>query len=137
MMMDTGRQRRIASFRHRDPARLALDELETSDVLKVLWKEFRASILLGLTLGAACFCKLMLIDNLLFGFEGYTPLRCCVVSCALVLTVIVAKLVGCTLPLLAKKCRLDPAVVASPFITTIGRRDFAVIYCNLSVMILA
>ena len=136
MMMDTGgnagSQASVTVIRS-----LALDELETSDVLKVLWKEFRASILLGLTLGAACFGKLMLIDNLLFGFEGYTPLRCCVVSCALVLTVIVAKLVGCTLPLLAKKCRLDPAVVASPFITTIVDAISLIIYCNLSVMILA
>ena len=136
MMMDTGgnagSQASVTVIRS-----LALNELKTSDVLKVVWKEFRASILLGLTLGAACFAKLMLIDNLLFGFEGYTPLRCGVVASALVLTVIVAKLVGCTLPLLAKKCRLDPAVVASPFITTIVDAISLIIYCNLSVLILA
>ncbi|MGN1062393.1 MAG: magnesium transporter, partial [Candidatus Scatosoma sp.] len=84
-----------------------------------------------------CFCKLMLVDNLLFGFEGYTPLRCAVVSGALMITVIVAKFVGCTLPLLAKKCRLDPAVVASPFITTIVDAISLMLYCNLSVAILA
>ena len=136
MMMDTGgnagSQASVTVIRS-----LALNELKTSDVLKVVWKEFRASILLGLTLGAACLAKLMLIDNLLFGFEGYTPLRCGVVASALVLTVIVAKLVGCTLPLLAKKCRLDPAVVASPFITTIVDAISLIIYCNLSVLILA
>lgn len=136
MMMDTGgnagSQASVTVIRS-----LALGELKTSDVFKVMWKEFRASVLLGVTLGVACFCKLMLIDNLLFGFSGYTPLRCAVVSFSLVATVIVAKFVGCTLPLLAKKCRLDPAVVASPFITTIVDAISLMLYCNLSVAILA
>ena len=136
MMMDTGgnagSQSSVTVIRA-----LALGELKTSDVLKVVWKEFRASVLLGFTLGAACFCKLMLIDNLLFGFTGYTPLRCAVVSFSLMVTVMVAKLVGCTLPLLAKKCKLDPAVVASPFITTIVDAISLMLYCNLSVAILA
>lgn len=136
MMMDTGgnagSQASVTVIRS-----LALDELKTSDVLKVVWKEFRASLLLGLTLGAACFAKLMLIDNLLFGFEGYNPLLCSVVAAALSITVVVAKLVGCTLPLLAKKCRLDPAVVASPFITTIVDAISLIIYCNFAVAILA
>ena len=136
MMMDTGgnagSQASVTVIRS-----LALNELKTSDVLKVVWKEFRASLLLGLTLGAACFAKLMLIDNLLFGFEGYTPLLCSVVAAALSITVVVAKLVGCTLPLLAKKCRLDPAVVASPFITTIVDAISLIIYCNFAVAILA
>lgn len=136
MMMDTGgnagSQASVTVIRA-----LALDELRTSDVLKVIWKEFRSSLLLGVTLGIACFCKLMLIDNLLFGFSGYTPVCCAVVSAALVVTVIIAKLVGCTLPILAKKCRLDPAVVASPFITTIVDAISLIIYCNLAVAVLS
>ncbi len=115
---------------------LALGELQTKDTLKVVWKEIRAALLLGLTLAAACFVKLILIDKLLFGFEGYTYLACAVVSLALFCTVIVAKLVGCLLPLFVKKCRLDPAAVASPFITTIVDAVSLIIFCGLSVLIL-
>lgn len=136
MMMDTGgnagSQASVTIIRS-----LALDELQTKDVLKVVWKEFRASLLLGVTLGVACFAKLLLIDNLLFGFKEYTPLLCGVVAFALSITVVVAKLVGCSLPLLAKKCKLDPAVVASPFITTIVDAISLIVYCNFAVMILA
>jgi len=116
---------------------LAIGELSTKDFLKVAWKEFRASILLGLSLAVVCFGKLMLIDNLLFGFAGYTPIRCFVVSIALMLTVVIAKFVGCMLPLLAKKCHLDPAVVASPFITTIVDATSLILYCMLAVSILS
>ncbi len=115
---------------------LALGELQTKDTLKVVWKEIRAAILLGATLAAACFLKLILIDKLLFGFEGYTLLTCAVVSLALFCTVIVAKLVGCLLPLFVKKCHLDPAAVASPFITTIVDAVSLIIFCGLSVLIL-
>ena len=136
MMMDTGgnsgSQASVTVIRA-----LSLGEIELSDVWRVLWKELRASLLLGLTLGVACFIKLILIDNLIFGFTGYTPLRCLVISAALVVTVIIAKLVGCSLPILAKKCRLDPAVVASPFITTIVDAISLMLYCSLAVAILA
>lgn len=136
MIMDTGgnsgSQASVTVIRA-----LALGELTTKDAFKVLWKEFRASLLLGLTLSVACFAKLMLIDNLLFGYTGYTPQRCVIVSVALLCTVIVAKVVGCMLPLLAKKCHLDPAVVASPFITTIVDAVSLIIYCTLAVVVLA
>ncbi len=136
MMMDTGgnagSQASVTVIRS-----LALGELKTKDMFRVLWKELRVSLLLGLTLGVACFGKLMLVDNLLCGFDGYTPLRCLVVSFALAATVVVAKLVGCALPLLAKKCRLDPAVVASPFITTIVDAISLVLYCALAVAVLS
>ena len=115
---------------------LALGELSVKDTGKILWKEVRASILLALTLGVACFAKLMLIDNLLFGFSDYTPLLCGIVSLALVCTVIVAKMVGCFLPLIVKACKLDPAAVASPFITTIVDAVSLIIFCLLSVAIL-
>ncbi len=116
---------------------LALGELSTKDTGRVLWKEIRASFLLAATLSVACFAKLMLLDNLLFGFEGYTPVRCLVVSLALFCTVVVAKIVGCLLPLGVKRCKLDPAAVASPFITTIVDAVSLVIFCTLSIAILA
>lgn len=115
---------------------LALGELSVKDSGKVLWKEIRASLLLALTLGTACFAKLMLIDNLLFGYADYTPLLCAIVSMALLCTVVVAKLVGCLLPLLVKACKLDPAAVASPFITTIVDAVSLIIFCLLSIAIL-
>lgn len=135
MIMDTGgnagSQASVTVIRA-----LALNELSTKDAFRVLWKEARASLLLGLTLALACFGKLMLVDNLLFGYADYTPFTCFVVSLALACTVVVAKLVGCTLPLLAKKAKLDPAVVASPFITTVVDAVSLIVYCALAVALL-
>lgn len=116
---------------------LALNELSTRDVFRVQWKELRASILLGAVLSVACFVKLLLIENLLFGYADYTPVMCAVISLALFVTVVISKLVGCTLPLLVKKCKLDPAVVASPFITTIVDAVSLIIYCALAVTLLS
>lgn len=136
MIMDTGgnagSQASVTVIRA-----LALNELRTKDVFKVLWKEIRVSMLIGLTLAIACFGKLMLIDNLLFGYEDYTIIRSAIVSAALALTVVIAKLVGCSLPLLAKAIKLDPAVVASPFITTIVDALSLILYCALAVAILS
>jgi len=135
MIMDTGgnagSQASVTVIRA-----LALNELSTKDFLRVLWKELRVSLLLGLSLALACFGKLMLVDNLLFGFSDYTPFTCAVVSLALLCTVVIAKIVGCLLPLLAKKVKLDPAVVASPFITTIVDALSLMLYCALAVTIL-
>lgn len=134
MLMDTGgnsgSQASVTIIRS-----LALGDLSTKDVFKVLWKEFRVSILLGLTLSLACFAKLLLIDNLLFGY-AYTVQLSAIVSIALLATVIIAKIVGGLLPLLAKVCRLDPAVVASPFITTIVDALSLMIYCMLALSLL-
>ena len=115
---------------------LSLGEIEIRDVWRVLWKELRTSILLGLTLAAACFLKLMFLDGMLLQMGGYTWDVCLVVSLALFCTVIVAKLVGALLPLLAKLCRLDPAVVANPFITTIVDAVSVILFCALSIAIL-
>lgn len=114
---------------------LALGELEAKDVLKVIWKELRVSLMLGIVLGVACFGKLLLIDNLVFG-NDYDALTSLVVSLALTATVVIAKLVGCILPILAKVCHLDPAVVASPFITTIVDVVSLLVYCALVSIIL-
>ncbi len=136
MIMDTGgnagSQASVTVIRA-----MALGELTIKDWYKVVWKELLASALLGLSLAIVCFGKLLLIDHLLFGFEGYTIIRCLVISFVLMFTVIVAKLVGCILPMLAKKCHLDPAVVASPFITTIVDATSLIVYCLVSIAVLA
>ena len=115
---------------------LALGELTIKDTGKVLWKEIRASMLLAATLAVACFAKLQLIDRLLFGFEGYSVILSLIVSLALFCTVVIAKMVGCLLPLLVKACKLDPAAVASPFITTIVDAVSLILFCLLSIAIL-
>ena len=134
MLMDTGgnagSQASVTVIRS-----LALDELQTKDVFKVLWKEIRVSVLLATTLAAVCFAKLLLLDNLVFGYD-YKPMICLVVSLSLFATVVIAKLVGCFLPIIAKKIKLDPAVVASPFITTIVDALSLIVYCNVAIALL-
>lgn len=133
MLMDTGgnagSQASVTVIRG-----IALGEIEFKDIFKVVWKEFRAAILLSLTLAAACFIKLMLIDKLWAVDNGL--LVALVVCLSLCVTVMLAKLIGCTLPLIAKKCRLDPAVVASPFITTIVDALSLSVYCLIAVSML-
>ncbi len=115
---------------------LSLGEIETRDVGKVIWKELRTSILLGLTLATACCLKLVYLDGMLLGLEGYTWKVSAVVSLALLGTVVLAKLVGAILPILAKLCHLDPAVVAQPFISTIVDAVSVILFCYLSIGIL-
>ena len=115
---------------------ISIGEVESRDVGKVIWKELRTSFFLGLTLAAACFLKLILLDGMLLGVEGYTWDVSLVVSLALFCTIIVAKLVGAILPILAKLCHLDPAVVANPFITTIVDAVSVILFCGLSIAIL-
>ncbi len=135
MLMDTGGnaggQASVTIIRS-----IALGDIEFKDLFKVLWKEIRVSILLAATLAVACFVKLTLIDNLLFGYKDYTPLLCLTVSLALFVTIIMAKIVGCLLPMFAKKIKLDPAVMASPFITTIVDALSLMLFCAISIAIL-
>ena len=98
---------------------LSLDELQLRDIGRVLWKELRTAILCGIALAAVCFVKILLIDRMLMGNEDITVLVDAVVCLTLAVTVVIAKLVGCALPLAAKALHLDPAVMASPFISTI------------------
>ena len=118
MLMDTGgncgSQSSVTVIRA-----LSLDELELSDVFTVLWKEIRTAVLCGLTLAVLCFAKVLLIDRLLMGNTSISLAVDLVICLALGVTVVIAKMVGCTLPLLAKRLGFDPAVMASPFITTI------------------
>lgn len=135
MLMDTGGnaggQASVTVIRS-----LALGDLEFKDILKVLWKEIRVSILLAATLSVVCFLKLWLLDGMLFGYN-YTPIICLSVSLAMFATVVISKIVGCLLPMLAKKIKLDPAVVASPFITTIVDALSLMIYCAISIALLS
>ena len=98
---------------------LSLDELDFRDIGRVIWKELRTAILCGVALAVVCFVKIWLVDKLLMGNESITLMIDAVVCLALMVTVVFAKVVGGTLPLIAKALKLDPAVMASPFITTI------------------
>lgn len=98
---------------------MSLGELEFRDVLKVIWKEIRTAVLCAAVLAAACFLKVLLVDRMLMGNESIDLLVSGVICLTLGVTVVIAKLVGCVLPMLAKKLGFDPAVMASPFITTI------------------
>jgi len=98
---------------------LSLGELRFADVGAVLWKELRTALLCGITLAVVCFAKIWLIDRMLFGNTEITLMVDAVVCLALCVTVVLAKVVGCLLPIGAKAIGLDPAVMASPFISTI------------------
>ena len=115
---------------------LSMGEVEFSDVLRVIWKEIRVGALCAITLAGANFLKIWLFDILILRTEGLTIAVNAVVCITLALTVITAKLVGCTLPILAKKIKLDPAVMAAPFITTILDAVSLLIYFALATAIL-
>ena len=98
---------------------LSLNELDFSDIGTILWKEIRTALMCGIALAVVCFGKIWLVDHLMMGNENITLMVDLVVCCALCVTVVVAKIVGCLLPMAAKAVKLDPAVMASPFISTI------------------
>ena len=102
---------------------LSLGEIRFSDTLRVIWKEFRVSLLCGAALAVVNFGKMLLMNVIVYHYEGpaftaylFAALAICL---AIVSTIFVAKLIGCTLPILAKRIGFDPAVMAGPFITTI------------------
>ena len=98
---------------------LSLGEIQFKDIGHVLWTEIRTALMCGVALAVVCFAKIWLVDHLLFGNQDITLMVDLVVCCALCVTVVVAKIVGCLLPIGAKALNLDPAVMASPFISTI------------------
>ena len=116
---------------------LSLDELKFSDLPRVLWKELRTSILCGVVLAIFCFIKIWLVDGLLMGNEDITLGINAVVCLALLVTVISAKLVGAILPIAAKRVHLDPAVMASPFITTVVDAISLMIYFSIATVLLS
>ena len=104
---------------------LSLDEIEYRDTLKVIWKEVRVAVLCGITLSFCNFIKLLVIDQVGMNIAA-------VVCSTLCMTIIFAKFVGCSLPILAKKIGFDPAVMASPFITTIVDACSLLIYFKIA-----
>ena len=111
---------------------IAVNEICFRDILRVVWKEIRVSVILGLSLAVVCFGKILLLDGLLFGVEGVDAMSALIISLSMFVTIIMAKIVGASLPLIAKKCHLDPAVMASPFITTILDILSLLVYCFLA-----
>jgi len=108
---------------------LSLQEIEFKDAYKVIWKEVRVAMLCGLTLAIANFAKLI-------WFDGIDILVAVVICITLVMTILAAKLVGCVLPMLAKKVGFDPAVMASPFITTIVDIISLLVYFKVATLLL-
>ena len=98
---------------------LSLGELEFSDIGEILLKEVFTALMCGISLAAVCFAKIWLVDRMMMGNTNITLMVDLVVCLALAVTVVLAKVVGCLLPMAAKAVKLDPAVMASPFITTI------------------
>ncbi len=111
---------------------ISLGDTEPADVLRVVWKEWRVSILCGVSLAAVNFVKMLLVDRLLMNNPDVTVTVALTVSLAIVLTVMFAKVVGSLLPILAEKIGLDPAVVATPLITTISDAVSLLIYLEIA-----
>lgn len=128
MLMDTagnsGSQSSVTIIRG-----ISLGEIQFRDWLEVLWKEVRVSLLCGATLAIAVFAKVMLVD-------GVNAMVAAVVSITMLFTIVIAKIVGCSLPILSKKLGFDPAVMSAPFITTIVDAISLIIYFQVASMLL-
>ena len=135
MLMDTGgnsgSQSSVTVIRA-----LSLGELEFKDLGKVIWKEIRTALMCGAVLSILCFGKILLVDKLLLNTEGVDLTVALTVGLTLAVTVLIAKVVGCTLPMLAKKLGFDPAVMASPFITTIVDALSLLVYFGMATALL-
>jgi magnesium transporter len=115
---------------------ISLSEVEFSDIGRVFFKELRVGVLSGLLLGAVTFAKVYLIDGLLMKNGEVDLTVSLAVALSLSFTILIAKLIGATLPLLAKKIGLDPAVMASPLITTLVDAVSLIVYFYVSSSIL-
>lgn len=115
---------------------LSLEEISLKDIFKVIWKELRVGCVCGLSLGIVCFAKLMLFDRIVLGNSDLTLLASLVISLTIFLEIMLAKIIGCTLPIIAKKIGFDPAVMASPFITTIVDAISLLVYIGFASLIL-
>lgn len=135
MLMDTGgnsgSQASVTIIRG-----LSLGEVTVGDILKVIWKEFRVSVLCGISLAVVAFIKVMLVDGFLMHNSDVTSSVAFVIALTIWATVMLAKFIGCSLPILAKKLGFDPAVMASPFITTIVDAVSLLIYFGFAKMLL-
>lgn len=119
---------------------LVLDEVEFKDIFKVIWKELKIGAVSGITLGIVCFAKLALVDGLIMQTFNISSLKGFFIALSICLTVfltvVMAKFVGCILPLVAKKIRIDPAVMASPLITTIVDVLSLLVLCLIAISLL-
>ena len=115
---------------------LSLGDIEFSDLLSVIWKEIRVAVLCGVSLAAVSFAKIMLIDRMLLGNDDVSVLIALTVCVTMALVVLMAKCIGCTLPMLADKLGFDPAVMSSPFITTIVDALSLLIYFGIATALL-
>ncbi len=135
MLMDTGgnsgSQSSVTVIRA-----LSLGELDFADLPLVIWKEIRTAALCGISLAALCFLKIMAVDRMLLGNTSITTLTAFVVCMTMAVTVIIAKTIGCTLPMLARRLGFDPAVMASPFITTIVDALSLLVYFGIATVLL-
>ncbi|MCI5514557.1 MAG: magnesium transporter [Oscillospiraceae bacterium] len=135
MLMDTGGnsggQASVTVIRA-----MSLGEIEFKNYFKVLWKEIRVGFICGVSLAAVNFVKILLIDKLLLGNSEITLIVDLAICLTLVVEIIFAKMIGCTLPMLAKKCGFDPAVMSSPFITTIVDAVSLLIFFGISTAII-
>lgn len=111
---------------------LSLGDIEPADVLKVIWKELRVALLCGLSLAAANFIKMLLVDRMLLNNDAVTLMVAATVSLTIVFVVMFAKVVGSTLPIVAEKIGVDPAVMASPLISTITDAVSLLIYFTIA-----
>jgi magnesium transporter len=135
MLMDTagnsGSQASVTIIRA-----LSLGDVEFKDIFRVIWKELRVAVACGLSLAAVNFVKILLVDRILLGQTDISLIVDAVVCLTLAVTILCAKLVGCILPMLADKLGFDPAVMASPFITTIVDAVSLLIYFQFAQMLL-
>lgn len=115
---------------------LSLKEIEFADMLKVIWKELRVAVLCSIALSAVNFVKVLLVDGWMLSNPAVTPAVAAVISITLIVTILCSQLVGCTLPILADKLGLDPAVMSSPFITTIVDAVSLLIYFGVASAVL-
>ncbi len=131
MLMDTGgnagSQSTVTVIRA-----ISLGDIKFNQMFRVIWKELRVGLICGLTLAAINYLKIYLVDGLLFHNPQITPMVDFCVCLTLVFTVLFAQLVGCVLPMLADKVHIDPAVMASPLITTIVDASSLLIYFNVA-----
>ena len=140
MLMDTGgnsgSQSSVTVIRA-----ISLGDIEFRDLVRVIWKELRVSVICSAALAVVNAVKLFLVDYLVLNTFNNAKLSTVIVLIAVVcltlfFTVIVAMLVGCTLPILAKKIGFDPAVMASPFITTIVDAISLMIYFGMATVLI-
>lgn len=116
---------------------LSLGDIEFKDILKVIWKELRVSVIVGIVLGIVNFIKLYLVDYLwLHTFDTGTEIvEMATICLTLICVIIVAKMLGAALPIIAKKIGLDPAVMASPLVTTILDAVSLLIYFGIAAVL--